>query len=117
MTSTDFSTWLKQKLGESSTINGIAGAAALVAGFGSLYATQDVKGSIAVAGAVFSGVAIAMKENKPNASSIEQLTSDAITAVATRHVEAMVPQLLADVRAVLAPPAPSGPAPGAPAQG
>lgn len=117
MTSTDLSIWLKQKLGKSSTINGIAGAAALMAGFGALYATQDAKGSIAVAGAVFSGVAIAMKESKPNVSSIEQLTSDAITAVATKHVEAMVPQLLANVRAVLAPPAPSAPAPGAPAQG
>jgi len=97
--------WLKRKLAEPTTIHGISVLCALGAGLGTWYSTKSPAQAVAATGGAYSFVAIAMHDKSADRPSVEQLMSDAMTAVAQQHVEAMLPQILNDVRIVFDPPA------------
>jgi hypothetical protein len=99
--------WLKRKLAEPTTIHGISVLCALGAGLGTWYSTKSPAQAVAATGGAYSFVAIAMHDKSADRPSVEQLMSDAMTAVAQKHVEAMLPQILNDVRIVFDPPAPA----------
>lgn len=88
---------LKAWLRQTSTIHGIgvlvgAGAAAVAYAF-----THDAKTAGVVWGSTFGIVCVAMNDNTGDKSSVEQLASDAIQAVVTQRVGAMLPTLGADL--------------------
>jgi len=100
-----FRAWLTRKLAEPTTIHGVSVLCALVAGLGTWYSTKSPAQAVAATGGAYSFVAIAMHDKSADRPSVEQLMSDAMTAVAQQHVEAMLPQILNDVRIVFDPPA------------
>ena len=102
-----FTAWAKRKLAEPTTIHAIAVGSAITVGLAAWYSTKSIPQAVAAGGGTYTVVAAAMRDKSADRPSVEQLMSDAMTAVAQKHVEAMLPQILNDVRIVFDPPAPA----------
>ncbi len=99
-------TWIKQP----TTVNGLSAliglASSLVAGVLTHWLTHDGETVKYTAGAVglFAGgvVNLALPDNSAAQSATEKLVSDAVMAAASRHLERVLPALIADGAAVVA---------------
>ncbi len=106
-------------LKQPTTIKGIAAVAGVLTGAATHLALHDTTLTATIGGLVYGLVHIALPDNSGAPSSVEQLVTDAATAVAQKRLAAAMPQLLADTLAVVQSvqgphaPVPLAPAPGA----
>lgn len=91
---------LKSFLAQPSTILGLGTAAATIAGLIAHAITHDITVSAAAGGAAFALVHVALPDNSAAQTSIEKLTSDAVTAIVQKKLAASLPLLFTDGVAV-----------------
>lgn len=92
--------WLRQP----TTIHGIGVIIATAAGIGAYVATRSPVMAAGLAGSTFGVIATMLDDSNADTSRIEALVSDTAEAIASRHVAAMLPQLVADASKALQPP-------------
>ncbi len=99
--------WLRQP----TTIHGIGVIVATVAGIGTYVATRSPVMAAGLAGSTFGVIAAMLNDSNADTARIEALVTDVATAIASRHVAAMLPQLVADASKALESAAPAGATP------
>lgn len=88
-------------LKQPSTITGLGTIAGVIAAFVAHMVSHDTTISLALGGMAFGIVHVVLPDNTGAASSVEQLVTDAATAVAQKRLALAMPQLMADTMAVV----------------
>lgn len=96
--------WLRQP----TTIHGIGVIVATAVGIGAYIATRSPVMAAGFAGSTFGVIAAMLNDTNADTARIEALVTDVAAAMASRHLAAMLPQLVADAFKALETPAPAG---------
>lgn len=89
--------WLRQP----TTIHGIGVIVATAAGIGAYFATRSPVMAAGLAGSTFGVIAAMLNDANADTARIEALVTDVAAAMASRHLAAMLPQLVADASKAL----------------